>query len=484
MSCTNHALPSRWRFSLVRESFLQRPGLPFASLLGEDQIARACVAPDDATDDNPDATTVDSHVSDDRIYTPAVTLWAFLSQMLAAAAERSCRAAVARVAVLWLGLSREISASNTGAYCRARAKLHEPAIARLSRDVAEACEHAVPERWLWKIRHVYLVDGATISMPDTLPNQQVYPQPTSQQPGVGFPLLRIVAIFSLATGMVRDLACGPYAGKETGETALLRELLKHFSPGDVLVGDRYYIGWFMLALLQQAQIDFVVRQHQRRETDFRRGERLGVGDHVVEWPRPPRPEWMDEATYAAMPATLQVREVQVPVSEPGFRVETLVVVTSLLDAESHTAEEIGQLYRRRWLAELDLRVLKSTLQLDVLRCQTPEMVRKELRTGVLAYNLIRQAMLDAAFVADCSPRELSFTAALQTILASWSVAVLCPELRASLSEQCLRHLASHRVGDRPNRIEPRAVKRRPKPHALLTEPRAKVRQKLLKSKTT
>lgn len=475
MSCTNLQPPSRWQWALVRNSLLQQPGLPFASLLSESQIAQACA---DSNDTRASNATGDS-TSDERIYTPAVTLWAFLSQMLHVATQRSCRAAVARVAVLWLGMGRQVSSTNTGAYCRARTQLSETAIARLTRETAQACEHAVPSKWLWKQRHVKLVDGTTLSMPDTPANQQQYPQPTTQTTGVGFPLLRLVAIFSLVTGMIEEFACGAYAGKETGETALLRELLAHFSPGDVLLADRYYVGWFTLALLQQAGVDFVMRQHQLRTTDFRRGQRLGTGDHTVEWAKPQRPEWLDEATYAALPAVLRVREVQVSVSEPGFRVKELVVVTSLVDAETYTADELAELYRRRWLVELDLRTIKSTLGLDVLRGQTPEMVRKELRTSVLGYNLIRQTMLDAALAADCSPRELSFAAALQTILASWSVAVLCPELLGKLSEQCLQQLSGERVGDRPNRIEPRAVKRRPKPHKLLTEPRAVARQKLM-----
>lgn len=482
MLSTPSAVPSRWRFSLVRHSFLQDSGLPFAKLLSEERIAQACRAaePSTALDEADPITAPDQR--DDHIYTPAVTLWAFLSQMLTTATERSCRAAVARVAVLWVSLNRGTCASNTGAYCRARARLNETAVAQLSRDMAADCERAVPAAWLWNGRHVYLVDGATVSLPDTPENQRAYPQPKAQKSGVGFPLMRLVAVFSLATGMIRDMACGPYAGKKTGETALLRELFAQFSPGDVLVGDRCYVGWFMLALFQQQHIDFVVRQHQLRSTDFRRGERLGKGDHVVQWLRPPRPKWMDETTYAALPETLRVREVEVQVNEPGFRVRSLVVVTSLLDNVSYSAEEIAQLYRRRWLAELDLRAIKSTLQLDVLRCKTPEMARKELRTGLLAYNLIRQKMLDAAEAADCSPRELSFTAALQTILASWSVAVLCPELRALLIQQSLQHIAGHRIGDRPDRIEPRAVKRRPKPHKLLNEPRTTAREKLRHAK--
>ena len=337
----------------------------------------------------------------------------------------------------------------------------------------------MPDQWRWCGRRVLLGDGATISLPDTQANQASYPQPPAQQPGLGFPLVRLVVLFSLATGLLHEVAMGPYAGKETGEPALLRELLQRLTAGDVLLADRCYCGWFLLALLQELGVDVVVRLHQLREADFQQGERLGLGDHVVDWPRPAKPAWMDDATYARMPASLRLREVRVRVAEPGFRVQSLVVVTTLTDAEQFSSAELAKLYRRRWLVELDIRTLKSTLKLDVLRCKTPEMARKELRTGLLAYNLIRQTMLQAALAADRSPRELSFTVALQTIAAAWMVAVIAEEHLPLLVALRLDHMASHRIGHRPNRIEPRAIKRRPKPHHLLMEPRDQARAKLL-----
>lgn len=258
----------------------------------------------------------------------------------------------------------------------------------------------------------------------------------------------------------------------------LRELLEHLKAGDVLLADRCYCGWFLIALLQELGVDIVVRLHQLREADFQQGERLGKGDHIVDWPRPQKPDWMDDATYARMPTSLRLREVQAQVAERGFRVQSLVVVTTLLNAEAFPAEELATLYRRRWLVELDLRTLKSTLKLDVLRCKSPEMARKELRTGLLAYNLIRQSMLQAAIAAGRSPRELSFTVAMQTIAAAWMVAVITEEHQELLVQLRLEHMAAHRVGHRPDRIEPRAIKRRPKPHDLLTEPRAQARAKL------
>ena len=475
MSGTKSSPGVLWRFALVTRSFLAHGGLAFAEALPEERIGQAFAE---------EGLEFGGDDEGEVIYTPAVTLWAFLSQMLHAAEQRSCLAAVARVAVLWAALGKQVCASNSGAYCRARAKLTEGVLERLGREVADECERQAPPDWLWRSRRVFLLDGTTSSLPDTPANQARYPQPNSQQPGLGFPLARLVVLFSLATGLLHEVALGPYAGKETGETALLRELFPRLNRGDVLLADRYYCGWFLIALLQQLGVDLVVRLHQLRDADFRRGKRLGQGDHVVDWPRPAKPDWMDEATYARMPARLQLREVSVQVAERGFRVESLVVVTTLLDAEQYPAEALGCLYRRRWLVELDIRTIKSTLKLDVLRCKTPEMARKELRAGLLAYNLIRQTMLQAALAGERSPRELSFTAALQTIAAAWMVAVIKEELLPLLVELRLDHMASHRIGHRPHRVEPRAIKRRPKPHDLLTLPRPQARAALMTKPAT
>jgi DDE family transposase len=469
MFCTTTKPNSLWRFELVRRSFLQQPGLPFADALSEERLEQALIDEDISFGDEQ---------PDEVIYTPAVTLWAFLSQMLFTGAQRSCVAAVARVSVLWASLGQKVCDGNTGAYCRARHKLTEGLVQRLVRETAEACEAQTPDRWLWLNRHVWLVDGTTISMPDTPENQAAYPQPPAQKPGLGFPLLRLVALVSLATGLLRDAVVGPYAGKEAGETALLRELFGRLQAGDVVLADRVYCGWLMIALLQELNVDLVVRLHQLRKADFSRGQRLGPGDHLVEWPRPPRPDWMDEATYARMPATLRVREVEVQVKEPGFRTQSLVVVTTLTDAEETPRDALADLYRQRWLVELDIRSIKSMLSLDVLRCKTPQMVRKELYTGLLAYNLIRQTMLQAALAADVSPRSLSFTAAMQTLAAAGMVAAIGVGDLSLLIQMKLEHIASHRVGHRPGRIEPRAIKRRPKPHKLLTEPRPLARARL------
>lgn len=471
MSSYPDAPASAYRLRPVLTSFLQHDGLPFADVLPAEDIEAAFEAEGASF----------AAGQDDAVYTPDVTLWAFLSQVLFKAEHRSCLAAVSRVFVLLVALGRPPCAKNSGAYCRARAKIPTRVIRGLATRTADRAERRLPEAWLWRGRHVKLVDGFTVSMPDTPANQEAYPQANTQQPGVGFPLARCVVLLSLATGMAADLEIGPYAGKETGETALLRALLERLHDGDVVLADRHYCSYFMVALLLALGVDFVVRLHQCRTADFRRGRRLGPGDHVVSWQRPAQPEWMDDATYASMPESITVREVQVQVREPGFRTESFVVVTTLLDAETYTAADVGELYRKRWLAELDIRVIKSTLGFDVLRCLTPEMARKELWTALLAYNLIRQTMLQAAEQADCSPRELSFAHALQTVGASWGVVVvLGEEVQVVLIDAALAGLAEQRIGDRPDRVEPRAIKRRPKPHKLLTKPRAEARAELLR----
>lgn len=240
-------------------------------------------------------------------------------------------------------------------------------------------------------------------------------QPTRQAKGLGFPILRAVALTSLATGMVLALATGPYAGQETGETALFRTLFDKLHRGDLVLADRYYGGWFLLALLQELGVEFVTRLHQYRAADFRKGKRLGQRDHLVAWVKPQKPTWLDQETYDRLPQQLEVRELEVRVNVPGFRTESLVVVTSLRDHQRFSRDEMATLYRRRWVVELELRDIKSTMDLDVLRRQTPAAVRQELWTGLLAYNLIRQSLLQSALAGECRPDQLSFAAALQML---------------------------------------------------------------------
>jgi hypothetical protein len=412
------------------------------------------------------------------IYTPLVTLCLFLSQVLDP--DHSCRATVARL-IVWLAINgRKTCAPETGSYSDARQRLPLAVVVRLVGATAREIEGRAPEGWLWKGRRVTLVDGTTASMPDTEENQEAFPQSTSQGIGLGFPIVRMVALIALATGVVRDLALGPYQGKETGETALFRALWETLEAGEVVLGDRYFGSFFGIAGLGRRGVDVLFRMHQRRKYDFRRGRRLGIEDHVVTWTKPGRPEWMDEATYAQIPDELTVRELRVTVDQPGFRVNELVLVTTMLDEELYTKGDIADLFIERWNIELDFRAIKCVIQMDVLRCKTPEMVRKEIWMHLLAYNLIRGVMAAAAEGHDKLPRQLSFKGALQTMTAFQdALRHATPSDRSRLLEEMLRAISRHRVGNRFGRVEPRANKRRPKPQRYLTEPRDQARKRLM-----
>ena len=471
-------------FELVRQSLLQGDDLPFQDALTVEQMRQAFEAEGVSFGEDGDSTNGESKP----VFTRGVTLWAMLSQALFTDMQRSCLAAVQRVAVYWVFQGREAPSTNTGAYCRARAKVPEGVVRCLAEGVAQRCEAAVPDEWRWHGFRTLVIDGTTFSMPDTPKNKEVYPQPNSQAEGLGFPILRAVALTSLATGMVLALATGPYAGKETGETALLRTLFEHLKRGDLVLGDRYYGGWFMLALLQALGVEFVTRLHQHRTADFTRGKRLGKGDHVVAWAKPAKPEWLDRETYDSLPEQLEVREIDVRVNIPGFRTESLVVVTSLLDNKVDTHSDIAALYRRRWVIELELRDIKTTMDLDVLRRTRPESVRQELWTGLLAYNLIRQSLLQSALASGRQPYQLSFASALQMLANTWVLAALPSQTTVSIRERLIAlrifNGHTHRVANRPNRVEPRAVKRRPSPLALLTELRSVAQARLIAGRKT
>jgi len=409
------------------------------------------------------------------VYTPAVTVWVFLSQCLSP--DHSCRDAVARLIAWRVARGEKPCSAATGAYCTARADLPEEACERLVRDTGRRVEDEAPDAWLWHGRRVRVVDGTTVTMPDTPENQAEYPQPGSQAPGCGFPIARALVVFSLSVGTALEAALRKYEGKLTGENSLFRELHGVLAEGDVVLADRYFSGWFDIALLGERRVDSVVRKHQLRATDFRTGRRLGKDDHVVTWPRPSRPPWMSHEQYAAMPAELELREVRVRVRQKGFRTKSLVVVTTLVDAEEYPADEIAALYRRRWQAELNLRSLKIVLQMDHLRCKSPERVRNELRMHLVGYNLIRRVMALAAFESGRSPWEISFKGALQTT----ANLLLALAARVSTDAWCdalLAAVGTHTVGRRPDRYEPRVRKRRPKKYKLMREPRENYRRRM------
>jgi hypothetical protein len=416
----------------------------------------------------------------DRLFTPVVTLWLFLSQVLSK--DHSCLSAVARLLAYRAGRGLALCSARTGSYCKARQRLPESLLARLVRQTGGDLHGQAPPAWYWHGRAVKIVDGTGVSLPDTPANQKAYPQPGGQKPGLGFPVMRLVVVLSLACGAALDVAMGPSRGKQTGETALFRDLHGRLEPGDVVLADRYFCSYFEIALLQQRHVDAVMRLHQRRQVDFRQGRRLGPCDHVVVWHKPARPAWLDEATYAALPATLTVRELRVAVPQRGFRTRQLLVATTLLDGEAVPRGELAALYRARWHAELDLRSIKQSMQMDHLRCKSPAMARKEVWAHLLVYNLIRATMAQAALEHHVLPRLLSFEGARQTLDAFREVLPQAtPEQLPAVVEGLLAAVASHRVGNRPDRYEPRARKRRPKEYPLLKVPRRQARRRLARA---
>jgi Transposase DDE domain len=457
----------RQQVQFLRRQFLQDGDLPFTNVLSASLIEQAL--------------TAINGFWKDRIYSPLVTLWVFLGQVLSA--DHSCRAAVARLIAHRVSQGQSPCSAETGAYCQARKRLPETFFADVARETGRKLDANVEPAWLWKRRRVYVYDGSSVTMADTPENQQAYPQPVAQKPGLGFPLARIAAIFSLACGAVLDVGICRYAGKGQSELGMLRTLWNLFQPGDVMLADRLMCAWTEMVMLKQRGVDCVCRLTSHRQADFRRGQRLGQGDHIVKWPKPTKPRSIDRETYDALPEFLMIRECRVRVDQPGFRIQTLVIATTLLDAREFTKDDLVQLYRARWHAELDLRSLKQTLQMDVLRCKTPELVRKELWTHILTYNLIRTIMAQAASKHGIEPRSISFKGTVQTLEAFQPVIALQGQQDATRLDDLYQHLldavANHRVADRPDRFEPRRRKRRPKPYDRLMKPRHEAKREML-----
>jgi hypothetical protein len=404
----------------------------------------------------------------ERLYPPTETLSMFVAQVLSA--DGSCQQAVDAAMVTRLIAGLEPGSTDTGAYCKARARLPVAMISTLARGCGDIVANGAPCWWHWRGRRVLLVDGATVTLSDTEDNQAAYPQPSSQKEGLGFPLARMVALLCLGSGALRDVAVGPCVGKGSDEQSLLRDILDTLQAGDILLGDAFYATYFLLAELIGGGADGVFEQFgaRRRSTDFTKGEALGVRDHLIELVKPAqRPDWMSQYEYDQAPATLKVRE---------FEAGGKVLVTTFLDPNQTPKGILKALYRQRWHVELDLRNIKTTLDMEHLRCRTPEMAIKELWVYLLAYNLIRLLMAQSALLADQIPRQLSFKHAVQIWLAWQQRGGDCED--GERFHAILILIAQPRVGLRSGRIEPRALKRRLKPFALLTEPRASAKARI------
>jgi hypothetical protein len=422
------------------------------------------------------------HTWRDRLWTPLWTLSTFLLQVLHAGS--SCREAVA----LALGArAADPAGGRTGsadpsAYVQARHRLPLKIFQEAVRQVGRRLRDEVASTITWGGRRVWLVDGTTASMPDTPDLQAAFGQPGRQAPGCGFPVAKIVTLVCWASGAVLEAAIGPL---RMSELHLWRALWPRLSPGEIVLGDRFYGSFYDLVGVMRQGCDAVFRLHQRRPADFRRGRRLGHQDRLVMWRRPTssaRPRGLARTEWEALPETLTVRLVRFAVDVPGFRSRTITVATTLLDAAAYPAEAIAALYRDRWLIELRFRDLKTTMGMDVLRGRTSDVVRKEIYVHLLAYNLIRGLMVQAAARHGGPLHRLSFAGTVGRLNALAPYLWLyegTPRVH-EFYDLLLRWIARDPVPHRPNRLEPRAVKRRPKEYDRLNRPRDQMRQALLR----
>jgi hypothetical protein len=411
------------------------------------------------------------HPRRERIYTPAVVIWMFITQVLAK--DHSCQQAVTRLNSWRVARGLKRVSSDTTSYCQARIRLPEKLFTQLVQWTAGQCGEAVDQAWLFHGRVVEMVDGWTVTMADTVDNQREYPQPNSQKPGCGFPMARLVGLFSLATGAIHSYAIASYAGKQTGETSLLRTMLHRVLPGRILLADRYYATFWLLAMSETRSIDLVARVHHLRKVDFRKGMKLGRYDQLVCYQRPQRPKWMSEEEYQSYPKTILVRHLRYRHSCKGFRTREVTLATTL-DWNEYSVDDLAELYRRRWEVELNIRSLKTQMQMEHLRCKRPSTVRKEISCHMIGYNIVRATMAASALTTGVAPHLISFTGAMQAI----------DEFAASLRyrtqdklrrwQQMLEAVAEIRVGHRPGRVEPREIKRRQKSYKYMTTPRRSV----------
>ncbi len=463
-------------FDVIKDSMLQSDELPLSEVIDCDQWQEIF-----------DAHEIDFGNDEDSVYTPAIALWALISQTFFKEEMRSCKAAVGRVASLWAMLGKTVCSTNTGAYCRARSKITWQAVRDICCQLAESAEaifdhqnfdtdleqHDVvaDAQSVATSGRILLVDGFTVTAADTPENQEVFPQNPSQKEGLGFPLIRGVSLISMVTGLLVDLMLGPYAGKQSGETALMWQILDRLQAGDTLVADCYYCSYWIVAACKNKGVNIVMKNHHKRDDEPLGAKRIDRHQRTTVWLRPQCPTWMSKEEYAQMPKQIEIRLVDIVIDQPGFRSKKFTIATTMLQREVFTRDWLMSVYRSRWLVELDIRAIKCSLGMDIVRAKTPAMVQTEIWSCLLAYNLIRMKMLQSCAANGRMPRTLSFTTTMQLLANNWILASVM--LTNELVELGCQISSSQIVGNRPDRIEPRANKRRSKAIALLTKPRRK-----------
>ena len=397
----------------------------------------------------------------DRVYTPWTTFCAFLGQVLQRGA--SCRDAVRRVQAWYLAAGSNVVVDDgTSGYCQARRRLPLQVLRSAFARLVQHCDGRIRKEDRWQGRTVKVVDGCGISMPDTKANRKVFPYAGGQRQGCGFPTGQLVGLFSLATGHLVKFVISSW---KAHEAPLTRQLLAWVHEGEVLLADRAFSNWGLISLFQRKGVDVVMRLHQARKT----------GTGRVQWSKPQRKDRWEKDLWDELPASITLRVVRFQVQTPGFRTEHIAVVTTLLDEAKYPDAAIAGLFRLRWQVELNFRDIKTALGLDVLRTTTPAMIEKEIHLQAIAYNLVRLLMLEAARQHDVASTRLSFKGTVSTLRAFAPLFATSTREAAQRYEDLLLALAADPVPLRPNRSEPRAVKRRPKVYQLLTRPRRHMR---------
>ena len=404
------------------------------------------------------------------IFSRRTTFWTFIAQVLSDGG--SCRLAVRKLQAWQSASGQKVADSDTAAYCTARGRLDLDNLMEIHRRTARNVQSKNVRTDHEFGRPVKIVDGTTCSMPDTPANQKQWPQTKAQKPGCGFPFVKLVALFTLGEGVLTQWAEG---NKHDHEITLFRRLWDQLVSGDILLGDTAFGSFASLAALLKRGVDSVMPVHQARNVDFRKGKRLGKKDHLVTWKKPAsRNKGWSENDWQALPETLTVREVEIVVEVPGFRVKKYILVTTLLDPVLWPAKRLGRLYFKRWAVELFFRDIKTAMGMDILRCKSPEMIRKEIVVNLIAYNCIRGVMQHVAILYELPLDRISFRGTCDSVR-EWSEAIAQHLNKPGRLAEVLGDLYSVMADDplphRPGRSEPRVKKRRPKGYQLLTAPR-------------
>ncbi len=452
------------RVQILKDKFNQSLGLPFKELLPSEVIEQALC---------------ELKIKyKQRLFDPVVTLWAFLSQVLDT--DKTCHHAVSKIIAYLAGAGVEIPSSDTSAYCQARLRLPEKLLEKLFKHAAQNLEQKVTIEHLWCGRNVKVIDGSTVSMPDTVENQKAYPQPSTQKPGCGFPIAKIGVLFSLATGAAVALCIDVL---NTHDLKLARQLYQFLNPLDILVGDRASCAYADIFAIKNLNCDAVFRKHQSRKTSTHKGKIIGESDKLVTWHKPQKcPTGLSNEEFAALPLTLTVREIHYYIFIPGFRTEQVSLITTLLDTKTYSSLKIVELYGFRWQVEVNLKHLKTTLGMEVLRCKTPSMVRKELYVYLPRYNLLRSLMWSSGTTYGAPPLRLSLQGTrhhLNNFMTQLLTVISTQHHRIYLI--LLKLIAHKAISERPGRSEPRVRKRRPKAYPLMTKPRRKLQEQLLQT---